>query len=86
MPEWLHEFKKNFGDDRVSERRDSHASSSHVSFSEPPRSVDRGKHSVFYSFLQRPKLRESATGLKSQGLRAKDAMAEPSFVHKILVI
>ena len=45
VPEWLHEFRENFGDARVSERRDLHASFSHVSL-EATRSADRGKHSV----------------------------------------
>ena len=29
IPEWLQEFRENLVDDRVPERRDSHASSSH---------------------------------------------------------
>ena len=37
-------------DDRVPERRDSHASSSHGLSSEPTRSVDLGKHSVYTHF------------------------------------
>ena len=39
-------------DDRVPERRDSHASSSHEPSLEPtpPRSVESGKHSVFIHF------------------------------------
>ena len=47
-------------DDRVPERRDSHASSSHEVSLEPTskRSEDLGKHSVFFSFHQRPKLRD----------------------------
>ena len=50
-PEWLQEFRENLVDDRVLEHRDSHASSSHVLSLEPKpaRSVDLGKHSVFYS-------------------------------------
>ena len=35
IPEWLQEFRENLVDDRVPERRDSHASSSHISSSEP---------------------------------------------------
>ena len=48
MPEWLQEFRENLVDDRVPERRDSHASSSHEPSSEPSptRIVDLGKHSV----------------------------------------
>ena len=37
-------------DDRVPERRDSHASSSHGPSSEPTRSVDLGKHRVYTHF------------------------------------
>ena len=46
--EWLQEFRENLVDDRVPERRDSHASSSHEPSLEPTlaRSVDLGKHSV----------------------------------------
>ena len=52
IPEWLQEFRENLVDDRVPERRDSHASSSHEPSLEPtpPRSVDSGKHSVFTHF------------------------------------
>ena len=48
IPEWLQEFRENLVDDRVPERRDSHASSSHEPSLEttPARSVDLGKHSV----------------------------------------
>ena len=48
IPEWLQEFRENLVDDRVPERRDSHASSSHEPSLEstPTRSVDLGKHSV----------------------------------------
>ena len=48
IPEWLQEFRENLVDDRVPERRDSHASSSHESSLEPTptRSADLGKHSV----------------------------------------
>ena len=50
--EWLQEFIENLVDDRVPERRDSHASSSHEPSSEPTptRSVDLGKHSVSTRF------------------------------------
>ena len=43
IPEWLQEFRENLVDDRVPERRDSHASSSHEPSSEPTRSEDLGK-------------------------------------------
>ena len=50
--EWLQEFRENCVDDRVPERRDSHASSSHELSSEPTsaRSEDLGKHSVYTHF------------------------------------
>ena len=52
IPEWLQEFSENLVDDRVSERRDSHASSSHEPSLEPTlaRSVDLGKHGVYTHF------------------------------------
>ena len=48
IPERLQEFRENLVDDRVLERRDSHASSSHQPSLDPTptRSVDLGKHSV----------------------------------------
>ena len=46
IPEWRQEFRENLVDDRVPERRDSHASSSHGPFLEPARSPDLGEHSV----------------------------------------
>ena len=51
-PDWLQEFRENLVDDRVPERRDSHASSSHELSLEltPTRSVDFGKHSVYIHF------------------------------------
>ena len=52
IPEWLQEFRENLVDDRVPENRDSHASSSHESSSEPTlaRSAGLGKHSVYTHF------------------------------------
>ena len=52
IPEWLQEFRENLVDDRVPERRDSHASSSHEPSSEPTpaRSADLGEHSVCTHF------------------------------------
>ena len=52
IPEWLQEFRESLVDDRVPERRDSHASSSHEPSLEPPpaRSVDLVKHSVYTHF------------------------------------
>ena len=54
IPEWLQEFKENLVDDRVPERRDSHASSSHEPSLEPApsRSMDLGKHSVHTHFTK----------------------------------
>ena len=48
IPELQQEFRENLVDDRVPERRDSHASSSHELYLEPTstRRVDLGKHSV----------------------------------------
>ena len=48
IPEWLQEFREILVDDRVPERRNSHASSSHEPSLEPTptRSMDLGKHSV----------------------------------------
>ena len=43
-------IQKNLVDDRVPERRDSHASSSHELSLEPTRSADLGKHSVYTHF------------------------------------
>ena len=52
IPDWLQEFRENLVDDRVLEHRDSHASSSHGSSSEPTpaRSADLGKHSIYTHF------------------------------------
>ena len=58
IPEWLQEFRENLVDDRVPERRDSHASSSHEISLEPRRSVDLGKTQCLYSLPERPKLRD----------------------------
>ena len=40
LPEWLQELRENLVDDRVPERRDSHASSSHEVSLEPTRCAD----------------------------------------------
>ena len=52
IPEWLQEFRENLVDDRVPERRDSHATSSHEPSLEPTpaRSADLGNHSVHTHF------------------------------------
>ena len=87
IPEWLQEFRENLVDDRVPERRDAHASSSHELSLErtPTRSVDLGKHSV-YTHFPKTEIARSDTGPKLQRPRAEDALAEPDFVQKILVI
>ena len=48
IPDWLQEFKENLADERVPERGDSHASSSHEVSLETTskRREDSGKHSV----------------------------------------
>ena len=52
IPERLQQFRENLVDDRVPERRDSHASSSHEPSLEPTpsRCVDLGNHSVYTHF------------------------------------
>ena len=52
IPEWLQEFREHLVDERVPERRDSHASSSHEPSLEPTPtgSVDLGKHLVYTHF------------------------------------
>ena len=52
IPEWLQEFTENLVDDRVPERRDSHASSSHEPSLEPTskRCEDLCKHCVYTHF------------------------------------
>ena len=58
--EWLQEFRGNLVDERVPEQGDSHASSSHEASLEPmfKRREDLGRHSVFFSLPDRPKLRD----------------------------
>ena len=87
IPEWLREFRENLVDDRVPERRDSHASSSQEPPLEPTptRSVDFGKHSVKIHF-PKDRTARSVRGPKLQGPLAEDALAEPYLVQKILVI
>ena len=69
IPEWLQEFRENLVDDRVPEHRDSHASSSHESSSEPnpARSADLGKHSVYTHF---PKDRNCEIGQRTKITKA----------------
>ena len=86
IPEWLQEFMEILVDDRVPERGDSHASSSHEVSLEPiyKRREDLGKHSVYTRF-PKGEIARSVKGPKSQGPHAEDAMAEPYLVLKILV-
>ena len=60
IPEWLQELRENLVDDRVPERRDSHASSSHEPSSEPTfaRSADWVNTVFALTSLKRPKLRD----------------------------
>ena len=87
IPEWLQEFRENLVDDRVPERRDSHASSSHEVSLEltHSREVWIWVSTVFRLISQKTEIARSARGLKLQGPRAEDAMAELYFVLKILV-
>ena len=86
IPEWLQEFRENLVDDEIHEHGDSHASSSHEVSLEPTfkRREDLGKHSVYTHFLK-TEIARSVRGLKLQGPRAEDAMAEPYLMLKILV-
>ena len=65
--EWLQEFRENLVDDRVPERRDSHASCSHGLSLEPTRSADLGKHSVKTHF---PKDRNCEICKRTKNTRA----------------
>ena len=72
-------------DDRVPERRDSHASSSHGLSLERTRRSDLGKHTVFILTSRKTEIARSAIGPKLQGPRAEDVLAESYLVQKILV-
>ena len=74
-------------DNRVPERRDSHASSSHEPSLEPTptRSVDLGKHSVKTHFPQDRNC-EICQRTKITRARAEDVLAESDLAQKILVI
>ena len=82
IPEWLQEFRENLVDDRVPERRDSHASSSHGLSLEPTGSADFGKHRV----SRRLKLRDLSEDQNHKGPVAEDVLAESYFVQKFLMI
>ena len=86
IPEWLQEFRENLVDDRVPERRDTHASSSHGSSLEPTLARSRiWVSTVFILISLKTEIARSARGPKSQGPRAEDALAESYFVQKFLV-
>ena len=74
-------------DDRVPGHRDSHASSSHEPSLEPTpkRSVDL-VNTVFILTSLKTEIARSVRRPKLQEPRAKDALAEPYLVQKILVI
>ena len=76
-----------FSDSVPGSSGDCHASSSHEASSEPTtqRLEDLGKHSVFFSLPERPKLRHLPEDQNYKGLHAEDAMAEPYLVLKNLV-
>ena len=75
-------------DDRVPDRTDTHASSSHEVSLEPTptRREDLGKHSVESHSPKDRKLRNLSEDQIYKGTRAEDALAEPYLVLKILVI
>ena len=96
IPEWLQEIIENLVDDRVPERRDSQASSSHEPSSEPTpaTSVDLGKHSVYTHFpkdrnceiCQRTKIRRVPCRRRSGGAvpRAENFGDLMTADHKVL--
>ena len=80
--------EKNLVDDELPVHGDSHASSSHEVSLEPifKRREDLGKHSVYILTSLKTEIARSVIGPTLQGPRAEDALAEPYFVHKLLVI
>ena len=83
IPEWLQEFRENLVDDRVPERRDSHASSSHEVSLETH--IQEKLSTVFILISLRTEIARSVRELKLKGPRAEDAMVEPYLVQKMLV-
>ena len=75
-------------DDRVPERSDSHASSSHEPSSEPTSTsgVDLGKHSVYTHFPKDRNCEICQRTKITRGLCAEDVLAESYLMQKILVI
>ena len=87
IPEWLQEFRENLVDDRVPERRDSHASSSHDTIfrAYAYEKCGFGENTVFKLTSLKTEIARSVRGPKLQEPRAEDALAEPYLVQKILV-
>ena len=87
IPEWLQEFKENLVDDEIPLQGGSHASSSHEMSLEPTfkRREDLCEHSVNTQSLK-TEIARSVRGPKLQGPHAEDAMTEPYFMQKNLVI
>ena len=81
----MQEFRENLVDDRIPERRDSHASSSHGLSLEPTRSADLGKHSVKTHF-QKDRNCEICQRPNITRYPCRRRLAEPDLVQKILVI
>ena len=74
-------------DDRVPEQRNSQASSSHESSSEPRlREVRIWVNTVFILTFLKTEIARSVRGPKSQGSRAEGPLAELNIVQKFLVI
>ena len=71
-------------DERVPERRDSHASSSHE-VSLAFEMCGFGQTQWFILTSRKTEIARSARGPKSQGPRAEDVLAESYLVQKILV-
>ena len=73
-------------DDRVPERRDSHASSSHEPSLELRLREVRIRVNMFTLTSRKTEIARSARRPKSQGPRAEDALAESYPVQNFLVI
>ena len=86
FPEWLQEFREILVDDEIPVHGGSHASSSHEVSLEPTfkRREELGKP-VFTLISLKNEIARSVRGLKFQGPRAEDAMAEPYLVLKIMM-
>ena len=74
-------------DDKVPEHRDPHASSSHEQSSEPTSTKSEDLvNTVFILSSRKTEIARSVRGPKLQRPRAEDALSEPYFVQKFLVI